>query len=235
MLVGWEMCGCGARRGCWWWRRWQGTSGDSSWLALQALIQRVFAERFEVRGILRNNLKSKGSSYANSQQLAAQRKWLTLCSLFPMQHLCVPSLREGERGTFSNCVCKQTLLIAFLSLLAAWREKKTMKTKQRGLSQSASLHVGRKMLFPWGNGPSSNWREECSVGWVMTKALGAHHLSCRVNKEVQTPSGWESCLTCCSHPSHTWGIHTLYKLWVLKLCRDKTPPHSTSSPSAGLE
>lgn len=43
-------------------------------MASQAPAQCLFAERFRVRGVLRNYLKSKGSSYANPQQLAARRK-----------------------------------------------------------------------------------------------------------------------------------------------------------------
>lgn len=145
----------------------------------------------------------------------------------------------GGEGDFLK-LCLQTdpadcFPFAARSLERKKKNKKTPKHKQQGLSQSASLHVGRKMLFPWGNGPGSDRREERSVGWVMTNAPGAHHLSCRVNKEVQTPSGWEPRLTCCSHPSHTWGIHTLYKPGVLKWCQGKTPPHLTSSPSARLE
>jgi len=58
-----------------------------------------------------------------------------------MRHLCVRSLREGERGIFSNYVCKQTLLIAFLSLIAAWREEK-------GLIPVSFTKRGEKMLFP---------------------------------------------------------------------------------------
>lgn len=51
-----------------------GAVRSSAWPAEQAPFQRMFAERFGVRGVLRNNLKSKGSSYANHQQLAARRK-----------------------------------------------------------------------------------------------------------------------------------------------------------------
>lgn len=76
-----------------------------------------------------------------------------LCSLFPMQHLCVRSLREGERGTFSNCVCKQTLLIAFLSLLAAWREKKIIKTQTMGFVPVSFTSRGEKDAFPLGKWP----------------------------------------------------------------------------------
>lgn len=167
-----------------WQGRWQGTPGNRTHLASLAPAQHLFAERFGARGVLRNNLKSKGSSYANPQQLAARRKWLTLCLLFPMRHLCVQNLWEGERGIFSNRVCKQTLLIALLSLPAARRGKK-------GSSWSASC--GKRDAFPQGNGQGSNWRAESRVRCVMTNAPVAQHLHCRVNKELQNLLGSEPC------------------------------------------
>lgn len=137
-----------------------------------------------------------------------------------MWHLCVRSLWEGERGIFSNRVCKQTLLIALLSLPAAQRGKK-------GLVLVSFTSHGERDVFPQGNGQDSNWREESRVRCVMTNAPGAQDLPCRVNKELQNPLGSEPCLTCCSHhQSHT----------VLKLCQVETLPHfSTLSSSVELE
>lgn len=177
--------------------------GNGTRLASQAPAQCLFAEGFRVRGVLRNNLKSKGSSYANPQQVAGRRKWLTLCLLFPVRHLCARSLQEGERGIFSNRVSKQTLLIAFLSLLAAWRRKKG--------AHPGELHFtwGERCFFP-GKWPSGNWGEGSRVRCVMTNAPGARHLSCRVNKELQNPLGSEPCLTCCGcHQRHVGNTHLL--------------------------
>lgn len=189
-------CGCGVRDGSvwgqWWQGRRQGTPGNKIQLASLAPVQHLFAERFGARGVLRNNLKSKGSSYASPQQLAAWRKWLTSCLLFPMRHLCAQNLWEGERGIFSNLVCKQTLLIAVLSMPAAQRGKK-------GSSWSASLHLGREMPLPREMAQGSNWREESRVRCVMTNAPGAQHLPCRINEVLQNPLGSEPCLTWCSH------------------------------------
>ena len=152
-----------------------------------------------------------------------------MCLLFPVRHLCARSLQEGERGIFSNCVCKQTLLIAFLSLLAAWRGKK-------GLVPVSFTSRGEKDAFPWGNDQGSNWGEESSVRCVMTNAPGAHHLFCRVNKEVQNPLSSELCLTCCGHHQPHMGNTRLFRLGVLKLRQVKTIPHFlTSSPSVELE
>lgn len=81
----------------------------------------------------------------------------------------------GERGIFSNRVCKQTLLIAFHSLLAARRKKK-------GRIPVSFTSRGERDAFPQGNDQGSNWGEESSVRRMMTNAPGAHHLSCRVNR-----------------------------------------------------
>lgn len=176
--------------------------GNGTRLASQAPAQCLFAERFRVRGVLRNNLKSKGSSYANPQQLAARRKWLTLCLLFPVRHLCARSLQEGERGIFSNRVCLQTDPADCFPFTVSSLEGK------KG-AHSGRLHFtwGERCFSP-GKWPSSNWGEGSRVRCVMTNAPGAHHLSCRVNKELQNPLGSEPCLTCCGcHQRHVGNTH----------------------------
>jgi len=146
-----------------------------------------------------------------------------------MRHLCVRSLREGERGIFSNYVCKQTLLIAFLSLIAAWREEK-------GLIPVSFTKRGEKMLFPREVTKAVIGERNVvwDVWWLVLQVLTtfpAGLIKRQKLLEVQSRASPAAVTT-----SRTQGTHTVFKLQVLKWCQVKSLLHFlTSSSSTELE
>lgn len=107
---------------------------------------------------------------------------------------------------------------------------------KKGLVLVSFASHGERGAFPWGNNQGINWGEESNVRCVMTNAPGAHHLSAGLIKRYKLLQVWSCASPAAVATSHAWGIHTLFKLGLLKLHQVKTlPGFLTSNPFVELE